>query len=501
MIRVILVPTLLALSLSVAAKAAPAKTAATSKAQIDARGVAALARSAAFYRRQQSFSLLANETLAPGAKTRRFQYRLNLQGPQRASLRSVALGPPGQKNISIQSALVDANSYYFSFLNDGPSVRPLVAPITRENAIIGMFMNSPALEYSILPLATGYQPAAQSVRAIRYATIRDGNRSLIQVSVVRRDAGDPLPYTIDMQFAPQTYALQNAIFRRSVNGKDATATARFEAPVPNWKGTQKATDFAVYNWNKVAPDLAIYAAGGAANNKIVSVDARARVIWARAIALYHATPKLRVTWRTDGGTDLSSLEFSRAGLLRLKLPGTEELTVVDGKNSWHLDAFAIEPQDKAHYTREPIEPGEAYPAALMGLDFGSPLSDALGGFLGARQDLWNSQIDSQVRALKLTKYRVTVPPAQTLNGEMCDLVRFETVAPNPDKTPGSTTNQKTYWFARSNGRLVRLQFRSQVGKNDGDESDEQIDTQDFNPTFAPDAFKFVAPKGAVLQAN
>ena len=244
--------------------------------------------------------------------------------------------------------------------------------------------------------------------------------------------------------------------------------------------------------------LAAPAKKAAAKTSVVSVDPNARAIWSRAIALYHGTQNLRIVWRNSFEENDSSLDFSRVGLLRLSNPSIEELSVVDGKISWHLDGL----EKPKSYTREPIEQGEAYPTALSALDLsGSSFTDEISGFLGARQTLWPSQIKTQMNGLKMTEYRVTLLPAQKQNGELCDLVRFNWVYPNLDKTRGQTNRQQTHWFARSDGRLLRFQERIIVGKNEPLVSDCQIKVQDFNPKFTPETFKFVPPKGAKMEKD
>ena len=81
-------------------------------------------------------------------------------------------------------------------------------------------------------------------------------------------------------------------------------------------------------------------------------------------------------------------------------------------------------------------------------------------------------------------------------------MRISTRFVNPYTTAsGETVKQETFWFARSDGRLVRLQTREVEGKEAARTTDEQVTKQTFNPTFSPDTFKFAPPPGAVLSKD
>lgn len=227
----------------------------------------------------------------------------------------------------------------------------------------------------------------------------------------------------------------------------------------------------------------------------ISVDPKARAIFDRATALYHGTKNLRIVWRDSFEDADSSLEFSRVGLLRLNIPSSEELWVVDGKFIWHLGGF----DDPKLYTRVPSHAG-AYQAARWTLNFsGSDFTAKISDLLNGRQMLSQSDLDWSVKFLKLSKFRAVVLPAQKQNGQLCDVVRFNGVHPNLDNPREQVIYQQIYWFAHSDGRLLRFQERASVGNNKPLQSDCLIKVQDFKPTFAPNTFKFVPPKGAKLK--
>lgn len=108
----------------------------------------------------------------------------------------------------------------------------------------------------------------------------------------------------------------------------------------------------------------------------------------------------------------------------------------------------------------------------------------------------------------IEKLRATVLPSRPFGGEICDLVNITQVRVGPEESTFSLsgvinsrpllTTQQIFWFARSNGRLVRFQVPG-AGGGAIPRIDAQITLQKFNPTLGAKDFAFTLPKGAVQE--
>ena len=514
----ILLLALLALSLPATVMAAPAKApvAPNTKTNIDARGVAVLNKAVAFYRQQKSFAVVATETIElSGASPRRTRYELALQTPQRAALKTIKAAPVNPDD-HLSFALVNANALLTSTLGQPAQTTPLKGEQERAQALLRVFTPTPSLALSVVSFAIGINPATTPrITAVRYSEIRDEGRPLKNVVVVGQDAGDPNPLVLEYRLAPQTHELRKLVIRRTLAGKNATIVTRFEPLVPNWKGSQAATDNAVYNWNKLAPRIAVAAPTPKAQ---VSIDPAAVAIFARAAALYQELDGLHLEWKVEArNTPLTgetpsyraALDFERAGRLRLADPeGLESLIVIDGQRRWGVNSSDFGDGDDDElittYQSEKLDEGDAPYRAIEELQTADSLTFAVSSLLEGSNQIEGITAETlaQIAAFPTSQFRAALLPAQPFDGQACDLVRITTRFINPYTTAsGETVKQETFWFSRSDGRLVRLQMREVEGQGAAQTTDEQVTEQTFNPTFAPDFFKFTPPRGAVLSKD
>ena len=230
----------------------------------------------------------------------------------------------------------------------------------------------------------------------------------------------------------------------------------------------------------------------------VSVDPKARALFARAIAFYKPARTLSVAWTIteDGVSTPASFDLDRAGRLRFADNNlSTALTVIDGKTMWTLDLSGAAYGEAAHYQRDAVEAGGAPLRVMLMLEAPLGLSATLVDWLSGDNTLDAGAIAAQMRGMEYSNYRVALLPAQPLGGVACDIVRVSTKATDPDGEVDQT--QTTYWFARGDGRLMRFQERALFGSTVAQDADSRITAQKINVTFAPDTFKFVPPQGAV----
>ncbi len=252
----------------------------------------------------------------------------------------------------------------------------------------------------------------------------------------------------------------------------------------------------------------------------VDVAPKARTIFARAAKLYdvtrpnHRLKTLRVAWRYFGFVPYyqertflkSSFEFDARGLLRVQSSDpSSPLTVIDGKNQWFVAKRDEEKFPTIYRRAIPSEVGaRASVFEVLGatdIDVAWELTKLLQGSSKLSQKNVAQRVGHDI-----SQFKAEVLAPQTFDGKICDLVRVtirhrDNFGSDADKS----YSYFTYWFARSNGALVRLQslLTSGEGKEKREEqrTDSQITKQEFNPKFAPDTFKFTPPKGAKLQIN
>ena len=497
---------LLALCCPVAVWAAPAKVPAkpVAKLQIDARGVAALDKAVALYRSQPSFSVSARFTATiNGKRSPDVRSDLSLQLPQRAFLRSIA-ADGSRKPLTLRflnNALVihsnlsgHASSANLKSMDEAGRSRVLQT-FFEESAHYGI---SPLLKHSIVPLASGVNPArGVAVESVTYRELSLAGGDVEIVSLTLKTSYETT--LLEYQLSTETHALRKATMRRRFLDEQGLFIMELDAPVFNWKGSQLATDAAVYNWDKLAPDTELESERPA--TKVV-VDPKARAIFARATKLYGAAKTLRIRWKSrneSGELATNSLDFDRAG--RLRLAGAEliqPLVVVDGKNRWSLDD--IYDADKGSiriYSRAEAELNEVH----FEMQTAPGIAGVLGMLIGEVNPLEADVVSTESESLELSEFRAVLLPPQSLNGQACDIVRIACVqALNPEVVEDEIqkVTQQTYWFSRENGALMRFENRLMGSGTKLNPSDWQITEQTFNPKFAPDTFKFTPPKGAVL---
>lgn len=232
----------------------------------------------------------------------------------------------------------------------------------------------------------------------------------------------------------------------------------------------------------------------------ISIDPKARAIFARATKLYGAAKGLSAIWKgyvDESGIANSSLDFDRAGRLRLINGGNfEPLVIVDGKTKWILNVAL--PNQKGHvsYSKEEADKG----SALFEMGLIAPgLSNILGDLLVQSSPLDAERVKTAFEVYGLRAFRAETLSPQPLNGQMCDLVRITFVSST--STGRERLEQRTYWFSRSDARLMRLQGKIMHGGKQKSVGDWQMSKQEFNPKFAPGIFRFTPPRGAVLQKN
>ena len=250
----------------------------------------------------------------------------------------------------------------------------------------------------------------------------------------------------------------------------------------------------------------------------VDVAPKARTIFARAAKLYdvtrpnHRLKTLRVAWKYfafipyyQERTFLkSSFEFDARGLLRVQSSDSSTpLTVIDGKNQWFV---AKRDEEKFPTVYRRTSPSRVGVLAGVFKVLGAVDNDVaweMTKLLQGSSDLSQKKVAQRV-GHDISQFKAAVLAPQVFNGELCDLVR---VTIRHRDNFGSDADKEysyiTYWFARSNGALVRLQSLLTSGegkeKQEQQRTDAQITKQEFNPKFAPNTFKFTPPKGAVLR--
>ena len=497
-----LIAALLALSFPATVWAAPiktpAKTPATSKSRIDPRGVAALDKAAAYYQKQRSFAVTATETVMLGRTViRSSRLQIGLQAPYRASLKVTSLDEKGQPEYSMEARLMNAKSTIVSVLRQPATTEALAGGVeARQKATVDMFRQHPGVLISLVLLAAGENPASgKDIKSVRVSEVREKNRALQSVTIVRQAPGESA-LTAEFRLSPATHTIEKVIVSGPKAGKDLTVATTFGPLVSNWKGSQSATDAAIYNWNKFAPDILLASAIPATK---IAIDPKARAIFARALKLYGTAQGLSVRWKAPGEFDepaQSSLEFDRAGRLRLASDDVfEPLIVFDGKERWELDKSQLNEREQVQYTRESADESDL----TMELAGVPGVAGAIGGLLSGIDALAAERIadNSDTR-----EFRATLLPAQPFGGQACDLVRITAISGtsgNP-KDP-LWHNQQTFWFARTDGRVMRFQERSGTANEAMSATDSQIIAQTFDPKFAPNTFKFTPPKGAVLSKD
>ncbi len=490
---------LLTLSVPLAASAAPAKPPIAAKSNIDARGVAALDRAVAYYSNKSSFAIVATQKMLLDRKTiRGSRFQISMEVPHRASLKRTALDAKGQPTGERATRLLDNNSLYLSNVGEPPMVRAVGgSQEARSVALKEVFGDAPGFTLAVVIMSLGINPASDPyVKSVRYGEVRENGKTLKSVTMVRKAPGDGTGISAEFLLSPQNYAVEKTKVQIKFGEKIADVVTEIGRPIDNWKGSQSATDAALYNWKTLAPDIPL--APPKPKTKI-SVDARAKAIFARAVKIYGETKGLKARWKSrdeNGKTLIGSLDFDRVG----RLAGAEfgqPLVVLDGKNRWSLDDIHNTNEKNIRvYARAKTEPDEVY----FEMQTAPGIAGVLGTLLGEVNPLEADVLRTESESLGLSEFRAVLLPAQSFNGQVCEVVQITHVqAMNPEaENEIQKVIQQTYWFSHENGALRRFQNRLVGSGTTLNSSDWQITEQAFNPDFAPDTFKFTPPKGAVL---
>ena len=496
---------LCAILLATTSHAAPNKPAIAAKSNIDARGVAALDRSIAYYQKQRSFSCVATELMVlDGEAPRRARYRINLQAPYRASLQAVAVNAQGKTIRQVTSRLINNEFYYASEFGGAARVQFIgSAPEARRKALVQLFRILPASGVSLVSLAGGENPALQKmISRVSYGEIRDGARTLKAVTL---SITEPTALSIELGLSPQTFAVERVVIRGNSGGQKLTTITRFDKLVANWKNSQIKTDASVYNWQKLPLQV-----------PFEIIDPKARAVLARAVGFYEKVDALHFAWKThqDNANEIgafddftSSLDFERSGSISIRNgnPHTDiPLRIIaQGTSRVLLDENYEDEGGKVfHYTVRKVDKNPLKALEPISDDLPEPAMLLIDWLKGQQMFDEPAKVE-ELQGYGLTGFRVLLMSPQTVQGEICDIVRQSSLS--DEQAAGIEVNSAFhtfYWFARSDGRLLRIQEQGQIeGAPAHYYEDTQITAQQINPTFAPDTFKFVAPKGAVLTKN
>lgn len=177
--------------------------------------------------------------------------------------------------------------------------------------------------------------------------------------------------------------------------------------------------------------------------------------------------------------ETGKLLWERRGRLRFENSAVEEVIVSDGTSVW--EAMFEE------YSREPLRESTPSGDVLGLIGVGSPHSADLGAVTGYLVDFLRgsgSLDDLDV----YQSYKANLFPAHTLDGVQCDVVVIRSMLlESESKRP----NETKVWFARNDGRLLRI--TQDWGQQ---KSDVRLRNERFNPFLSPFNWRFVPKKGA-----
>jgi len=469
---------------------------------IDQRGVALLDREVKRIQSLKSFAVEAEETHEEGGGTHTSRLHMSLQWPLRAALRVEVKSNEGDDARS-GWLLLGANKEFGALAGRMADTETIEPQDEREKLLRDLiggipsaaywFRGAPSLERSFLKFAAGVNPAREkSATSVRVAPVRDGKKGqMLQNVVVQQkifdawETSETLEYGFDKQ--GHLRRLREQIVS---NGRTSSVQARFGVPISNWKGTQARTDALVYAWPIVAPDVA----SRPVTQPKADVSPQARAIFARARNLYLNAKGLHLKWtfhqlgdgttETDNGSkEERELRWDKPN--RLFLKGGAMMfpqVAVDGKTSVQLHDVANQ------YWVRTLPPGAAKEEVEADLEDATNKENAL--FLVVEKNVLSAKEIAEAQKERLfDTLRARVLAPQFFGGQTCDLVRVTQTQRDTSEDPVQGP-QQTFWFARSDGRLVRWQ-------NQSDNTDSQVTLQDFNPKFKPEDFVIVPPQGAV----
>lgn len=501
---------ILTLGVALAAKTAVAAPNPT----IDSRAAALFEKVKARYKSLKSFSVVGHETFVGGGRTRFERVETALQFPYRARLRVDSTDANGKITLPRTRRLIGAKSYQTwdlvsaELAPNSSQFTALGSDKARAKALKNIYLPTVDLALSVFTITAGGNPTKmQNLQRVSIQKTRESNTIFDVITLVRQDKGDPNPITLEYFVSPRR-EISKFVVRRKVDGQNFVVTTRFDALQPNWKGSQSATDAAVYGWKTIA--LSGIDAPAPRPKAVVGVDPEARQIFARAAKLYGELKGLQLEIRkTDvdpqygTSTETTKLAYDADGRLRLETPdGLSELLVIGDKTKTTLDKeldFDDKGNDKSKltYKIEPIDAEDAIDEINSELETAEFDLGPLSSWLRKENPLEAENVETQVDVAELREFRAAVLPSQNFEGQLCDIVRVTTRFDDKYTTArGETTKQETFWFA-PDGRLVRIQTRSQEGNQKPETHDWQMKAQEFNPKFDEKTFAFTPPPGAI----
>lgn len=222
------------------------------------------------------------------------------------------------------------------------------------------------------------------------------------------------------------------------------------------------------------------------------VAPKARALFARAAKLYSGAQKLRFNWKVRdevaNTTRKCELRFDRKG--RFLLHSNIYLNI-------NGQTLGIYNKYENTYGEQKLVPDQIRDELENQLQSMGSIEDGLGVVTD------KSPLEAEALQLELTSYyfetlRASVLPALAFGGQTCDRVRITQVQ-RAFKDSSLVNTQQIFWFARSDGRLMRWQLhKTRAGQTDK-QTDSQVTLQDFNPTFSASEFVLIVPKGAKRQ--
>lgn len=238
------------------------------------------------------------------------------------------------------------------------------------------------------------------------------------------------------------------------------------------------------------------------------VEPRARALFARAHKLYSGLRGLRLQWTVlDSQTntiDARELRLDPKGRLFLRghfgpfsvstIKGETSLLYSDRLNTFIKEDVKQQGGTRSAVANQLVEAAFNHEGTVDELIAIVGASASAGHFSG--NPLSVEAVQGGLRSEEFLTLHATVLPSRSFRGEVCDLVRIVKVRSAPgamDNAPNVTRDQ-TYWFARSNGRLMRLQVP--LARAEDGQTDAQITFQRFNPKFGAKDFTFALPKDA-----
>ena len=476
------------------------------KLKIDARGVALLDREIARVKAFKSFSVKGRETVHRAGQVRNSTFRASLQFPYRAWLQVEADRPIDEGDGGRRRVLM-GQKQLFTSVNGAPATTQNIDSLgKRARAFVSVFRGAPSLIFSWMTLSARVNLAnhPQTV-SVRVAALREGKSVLRNVVVQLKNQKSAAPLERYEFGFDARGRLRRSLARLVADGKPTTLVGHYEPVKSNWKGTQARTDALVYNWNVVAPDAKFRPVVAPKR----TIEARAQAILARAQKLYSGTRGLRLQWnyrhQLAKSTEKRELRYRRDGCFFLQGEfGSFHVAAIDGKTALIYDKSLNEYTQKKlrqsglkNENQEELFLDTGEEEADLRLQFASYDDEGLSVVRG-RDAL--EDIESQVRVTNVLQLlQTTLLAAKPFGGETCDRVRVTVVT--LDKSNETQTEQRTLWFARSNGRLMRWQLRTTEEGQESAQVDAQVTKQEFNPTFGAKDFSFSIPKGAKRVSN